>query len=65
MSKQEILWAALERELARQDMALEEARATLASFGDCEIGVAEELLQQIDEACMVRVPSLPIMGLRV
>jgi hypothetical protein len=64
MSKQETLLAALESELARQDAALEVARATLASFDDCEIGVAEELLEQIDEACMVRVPSLPMLGLR-
>jgi hypothetical protein len=54
MSKQESLLAAIESELARQDAALEEARATLASFGDCEIHIAEEILQQLDDACTVR-----------
>jgi hypothetical protein len=66
MSKQETLLAAIESELARQDAALEVARATLASFGDCEIGVAEELLEQIDEACVVRGPvaSMPTYAVR-
>ena len=66
MSKQETLLAALESELARQDAALEEARATLASFGDCEIGIAEELLEQIDDACAVCGPvaAMPTFAVR-
>ena len=66
MTKQETLLAAIESELARQDAALEDARATLASFGDCEIGVAEDLLEQIDDACVVRGPvaAMPTFAVR-
>jgi hypothetical protein len=58
--------AAMEQELARQDAELAIAREQLGALGDCELGIAAEILRQIDDACVVHVStSLPIHnGLR-
>jgi division protein CdvB (Snf7/Vps24/ESCRT-III family) len=46
---------ALQAEFARQTEALAAASKQLAAMGDVELGIPREVLEQMDEACRVRV----------
>jgi len=47
--------AALQAELDQQNEALEAAAKQMAAMGDVELGIPREVLEQVDEACRVRV----------
>jgi hypothetical protein len=47
--------AALQAELDQQNEALEAAAEHMAAMGDVELEVPREVLEQVDEACRVRV----------
>lgn len=45
---------ALREQLRTQNEALDEAKQTLAAMGDVQFQIPSELLEQLDDACMVQ-----------